>query len=290
MLAELREGGAVDERQRHARLRRPSRRRDHRGRRRPAGARRPARPRRRPRRRRARHLRAELRDQPRHPAPAAGGARRRAVGQCAGLGAGAPPQLGALREMSMRRTLASPRALALAACGGRPGLLPAAAGRAAARARRRRSARVAVADISLPAYADALEIAVADRPGHRRARQGRALGRHAAPRADPPSRRGARGPPRRPRRHRALARLRRPRPAGRGDGRPHGRRPRRRPRLRRPVRDRLAVQRPLVASDRFAITIPPQGEGYPGLIAAHARAIEALADRIAASIAGRPTS
>ena len=35
---------------------------------------------------------------------------------------------------------------------------------------------------------------------------------------------------------------------------------------------------------------PAAGRGYPGLIAAHARAIEALADRIAASIAGRPTS
>ena len=32
---------------------------------------------------------------------------------------------------------------------------------------------------------------------------------------------------------------------------------------------------------------PPQGDGYPGLMAAHARAIDALADRIAASITGR---
>ena len=44
ILAELREGGAVDERQRHARLRRPRRRRGHRRRRRPAGAGRPAQP------------------------------------------------------------------------------------------------------------------------------------------------------------------------------------------------------------------------------------------------------
>jgi uncharacterized lipoprotein YmbA len=43
----------------------------------------------------------------------------------------------------------------------------------------------------------------------------------------------------------------------------------------------------IVAFDRFAITVPSQGEGYPGLLADHARAIETLADRIAASIAGR---
>ena len=43
----------------------------------------------------------------------------------------------------------------------------------------------------------------------------------------------------------------------------------------------------ITAFERFAITVPPQGEGYPGLLAAHARAVEALADRIAASITGR---
>ena len=43
----------------------------------------------------------------------------------------------------------------------------------------------------------------------------------------------------------------------------------------------------ITALDRFAITVPPQGEGYPGLLAAHARAMDALADRIAASITGR---
>ena len=43
----------------------------------------------------------------------------------------------------------------------------------------------------------------------------------------------------------------------------------------------------LTAFDRFAITVPPQGEGYPGLLAAHARAIDLLADRIAATITGR---
>lgn len=46
----------------------------------------------------------------------------------------------------------------------------------------------------------------------------------------------------------------------------------------------------ITAADRFAITIPPQGEGFPGLMAAEARAIEALADRLAARITGRRIS
>jgi uncharacterized protein len=46
----------------------------------------------------------------------------------------------------------------------------------------------------------------------------------------------------------------------------------------------------LVALRRFAFTVPPQGGGYPGLMAAHSRAMEALADRIAASISGRRTA
>jgi len=37
----------------------------------------------------------------------------------------------------------------------------------------------------------------------------------------------------------------------------------------------------VIASDRFALTLPPQGPGYQGLIDAHARAVEALADEIA---------
>ncbi len=41
----------------------------------------------------------------------------------------------------------------------------------------------------------------------------------------------------------------------------------------------------VVSSDRFALTLPPQGSGYQGLIDAHARAIEALADQIATRIA-----
>jgi uncharacterized lipoprotein YmbA len=47
----------------------------------------------------------------------------------------------------------------------------------------------------------------------------------------------------------------------------------------------------IVTLERFALTVPPQGEGYPGLMAAHARALDLLADRVAASITGRrPTS
>lgn len=43
----------------------------------------------------------------------------------------------------------------------------------------------------------------------------------------------------------------------------------------------------ITAADRFAITVPPQGEGLPGLMAGEARAIEALADRLTARITGR---
>ena len=46
----------------------------------------------------------------------------------------------------------------------------------------------------------------------------------------------------------------------------------------------------ILALDRFALVVPPQGEGFPGLMAAHSRALDLLADRIAASITGRPTS
>lgn len=42
----------------------------------------------------------------------------------------------------------------------------------------------------------------------------------------------------------------------------------------------------ITAVDRFNITIEPQGEGFPGLMAAQARAIEALASRIASRITG----
>lgn len=43
----------------------------------------------------------------------------------------------------------------------------------------------------------------------------------------------------------------------------------------------------ITAADRFSISIPSQGEGFPGLLAGEARAIEALADRLAARITGR---
>lgn len=43
----------------------------------------------------------------------------------------------------------------------------------------------------------------------------------------------------------------------------------------------------IVASDRFAIQVPTETPGYGGLLAAHARAVEILADQVAARIAGR---
>ena len=43
----------------------------------------------------------------------------------------------------------------------------------------------------------------------------------------------------------------------------------------------------LRAFDRFAISLPVADGGYPALMAAHARAMDALADRITASITGR---
>ena len=44
----------------------------------------------------------------------------------------------------------------------------------------------------------------------------------------------------------------------------------------------------IVASDRFRITVPPRAPGYPGLLADHARAVELLADQIAARIRRAP--
>ena len=43
----------------------------------------------------------------------------------------------------------------------------------------------------------------------------------------------------------------------------------------------------LRALDRFTIAVPVADGGYPALMAAHARAMDLLADRIASSIAGR---
>jgi uncharacterized protein len=46
----------------------------------------------------------------------------------------------------------------------------------------------------------------------------------------------------------------------------------------------------IFGSDRFDIQVPPQGPGFGGLAAGHARAIELLADRIAARIAGKTSA
>lgn len=43
----------------------------------------------------------------------------------------------------------------------------------------------------------------------------------------------------------------------------------------------------ITASNRFAIEVPAQGPGYAGIMADHARAIETLADQIAARVRGR---
>ncbi len=43
----------------------------------------------------------------------------------------------------------------------------------------------------------------------------------------------------------------------------------------------------LRAFDRFALAVPVADGGYPALMAAHAQAMDRLADRIAASITGR---
>lgn len=41
----------------------------------------------------------------------------------------------------------------------------------------------------------------------------------------------------------------------------------------------------IVSSDRFAVTVPVQGETYPALLAAHARAVDALADLLVPRLA-----
>jgi uncharacterized lipoprotein YmbA len=190
----------------------------------------------------------------------------------------------------MRAPLLAALALGLAACGGRPTyyLLP-----PAQPAARQASpvGSIVVADLTLPAYAGALEIASLTGPGtlelDTRAlwadQPQRTLTRHLAAALE--ARLGARVSTE-------------PWPGFDSPGR----------RVEVTV-DRMvgatgggldfagqyAIVEPssgrLVALDRFALTVPPQGEGYPGLLAAHARAIEALADRIAARLAGRgPTT
>jgi ABC-type uncharacterized transport system auxiliary subunit len=43
----------------------------------------------------------------------------------------------------------------------------------------------------------------------------------------------------------------------------------------------------IVATERFRVTTAAEGDGPAALLAAHARAVEALADRIVARITGR---
>jgi uncharacterized lipoprotein YmbA len=183
------------------------------------------------------------------------------------------------------RALLLAAALAVAACGGDTSyyLLPP----PGAAARQGSAGSIAVADISLPSYAGAIEIASLTGPGQAAlAKQAlwadtpqRALTRHLV--ASLEARLGARV-------------LGEPWPGYDPPG------------LRiEVIVDRMigspggglefsgqfvivAVERGnIVAADRFALTVPSQGEGYPGLLAAHARAIELLADRIAARASGR---
>ena len=185
----------------------------------------------------------------------------------------------------MRLTLLAAAGLMLAACGAPDYFLlppPAAATRAAAP-----GGTVAVADISLPAYAAALEIPSLTGPGtvhlDKKALWAdtpqRALTRHLAaalearlgtdvgtepwPGFDAPGLRVEVG-------------------VDRMIGAPGG---------GLDFAGQYVIVAPssgrIVAFDRFAISVPSQGEGYPGLLADHARAVEALADRIARSISGR---
>jgi uncharacterized lipoprotein YmbA len=187
--------------------------------------------------------------------------------------------------MSMRTILplALAGALALTACAGRPDyfLTPPAPSAAAVGS----AGSVAVADMSLPAYAETVEIAVLTETGAVQLSKDalwadtprRALTRHLVaalqsrlnaqiatepwPAFDPPA-------------------LRLEVFVDRMIGAPEG-----------PFQ--FSGQYVIVsnasgrvaASDRFALTLPAQGAGYQCLIDAHARAVEALADEIAARIA-----
>jgi uncharacterized lipoprotein YmbA len=190
----------------------------------------------------------------------------------------------------LRAPLLAALALALCACGGRPAyyLLPPVAPTARQAVP---TGSVVVADLSLPAYAGALEIASLTGPGtlalDTRAlwadQPQRALSRHLAAALE--ARLGARVATEPwpgfdiPGRRVEVS-------VDRMVGAPGG---------GLDFAGQYAIVEPssgrLVALDRFALTVPPQGEGYFGLLAAHARAIEALADRIAARLGGRgPTS
>jgi uncharacterized lipoprotein YmbA len=175
-------------------------------------------------------------------------------------------------------------ALALAACSGSPAYYllspPETAARAASPAR-----SIAVADISLPAYAEALEIAsigptgavTLDRDALWADTPRRALTRHLVaalqtrldavigtepwPGFDQPG-------------------LRVEVAVDRMIGAPEG---------ALQFTGQYVIVSPasgrILASERFAITLPPPGPGYQGLIDAHGRAIEALADTIAGRVA-----
>ncbi|MFT3972337.1 MAG: MlaD family protein [Amaricoccus sp.] len=198
--AARRHGGQA---QRDARLHRP---RGGRARRQPAGARRPLHRCRRPRRRRARHRDAGLRDQPADDPAPAGVARRRTLRQPACDDAAAPSQLHHLREMTMaarpRPVLAALIACAclpLAGCGTETAyLLPQAP---AAKQVPSPVRGIALADVSLPAYASDVGIAALVGPETIELEQVRALGRRSDPRGDAAPRRCARGAPGHPRRH-----------------------------------------------------------------------------------------
>jgi uncharacterized lipoprotein YmbA len=190
--------------------------------------------------------------------------------------------------MSMRATLPLiAAALALAACGANPDYFLLPPPQAAARAPSP-AGSISVADISLPAYASALEIASltgpgtvtldkvslwADTPPRALTRQlAAALGERLAARVGTDPWPGFDEPTLR-------VEVIVDRMIGARDGS-----------LDFAGQYAIVAARDgrLTAFDRFAITVPPQGEGYPGLLAAHARAIDRLADRIAATITGRP--
>ena len=276
-----------------ARLRRPRRRR---ARRQPARARRPLYRGCRPGRRRAGHGDAGFGDQPSDDPGAAGAARRRALRQPARDDLAASSQLHHLREMTMaarpRPLLAAGLALAalmaLGACASETAyLLPP----APATQRLPSPVRgIALADVNLPAYVSNVEIAGLVGPETVKLHESELW-------ADDPTRAVTR--------HLAAALEARlathvitdPWPGYKSPG----------------LRVEVAVDRligapagavefagqyvmldpesgRITATDRFAITIPPQGEGFPGMMAGEARAIEALADRIAARISGRRLS
>ncbi len=237
-------GRGGDERQRHAGLRLARRGRRDRRRRRSAGARRPLQRRRRCRRSRARLGRTQLPGQPGHPPPAAGGPRCGALGQQSRHRAGTAPQFRPVREMRhARHSGLPPRRVPARSLRRQSRLLPA-TGAAALCTGRLAGRQHRGGRPEPPGLCWRPRDRLAHRSRRRRPEQDPALGRHPPARPHPPPRRRARPARSRPRRHRALARLRRAGPSRRGHRRPADRRPGRRPRLRRPVRAGLPSQRP----------------------------------------------